>query len=37
MGLKPMIPESELQQPENLAAVAPRAKLATTWGQAKEH
>ncbi len=37
MGLKPMIPESELQQPEKITAVSPRAKLATTWGQVKEH
>ncbi|MFC1714220.1 family 16 glycoside hydrolase [Candidatus Poribacteria bacterium] len=35
MGLKPMIPESEMQQSEKLAAVSARAKLATTWGQVK--
>ncbi len=35
MGLKPMIPESEMQQSEKLAAVSPKAKLATTWGQMK--
>ena len=35
MGLKPMIPESEMQQSEKLAAVSPKAKLATTWGQVK--
>lgn len=37
LGLKSMIPESELRQSENMAAVSPRAKLAITWGQAKEH
>ena len=30
MGLKPMIPEK-------LTAVSPRARLTTTWGQAKAH
>ena len=37
LGLKPMIPESELQQPEKMAAVSPRAKLAATWGQVKAY
>jgi len=37
LGLKPMIPESELPPPEKLAAVSPRAKLAASWGQVKAH
>ena len=37
LGLKPMIPESELPPPEKLAAVSPRTKLAATWGQVKAH
>lgn len=34
LGLKPMIPENEMQQqPEKSKAISPGAKLSATWGQ----